>query len=165
MKKIAFLLSISLHIVSCRATGTDVDNSTIDRSRLEVTAAMERYQEAARTTNPDAIASFYTNTGVLFEPGIEPIVTKEKIRAFIASFPGVRVDVATATPDVIEVFGDTAFYWGSYFERLAFPGQPLSEQHGKFVAEWLRQADGKWLMQRLFRIPTATQEQGAAEKR
>jgi len=57
-----------------------------------------------------------------------PIRTRDSIRAFVASFPGVRVDIATATPDTIEVYGGTAFLWGSYFERLAFPGQPVSEQ-------------------------------------
>jgi hypothetical protein len=72
------------------------------------------------------------------------------------AFPGVRVEVATATPDTIEIWGNMALFWGSYFERLAFPGQPESEQQGRFVAQWLRQADGSWLMQRLFRIPVAT---------
>ncbi len=71
----------------------------------------------------------------------------------MASFPGVRVEVATATPDTIEVFGETGLLWGSYFERLAFPGQPLSEQHGKFVIEWRRQADGSWLIHRYYRVP------------
>ena len=118
-----------------------------------VARAMQRYQVAARTVNPDSIAAFYTPTAVLFEPGINPIRTRDSIRAFIASFPGVRVDVATATADTIEVFGGTAFLWGSYFERLAFPGQPLSEQHGKFVTQWVRQRDGSWLIQRFFRIP------------
>ena len=119
----------------------------------EVARAMQRYQVAARTVNPDSIAAFYTPTAVLFEPGIHPIRTRDSIRAFIASFPGVRVDVATATPDTIEVFGGTAFLWGSYFERLAFPGQPLSEQHGKFVTQWVRQPDGSWLIHRFYRIP------------
>jgi len=118
-----------------------------------VARAMQRYQVAARTVNPDSIAAFYTPTAVLFEPGIHPIRTRDSIRAFIASFPGVRVDVATATPDTIEVFGGTAFLWGSYFERLAFPGQPLSEQHGEFVTQWVRQPDGTWLIQRFYRIP------------
>jgi ketosteroid isomerase-like protein len=95
----------------------------------------------------------YTPTAILFEPGIQPIQTRDSIRAFIASFPGVRVEVATATPDTIEIWGRMALLWGSYFERLGFPGQPLSEQHGKFVAQWARQADGTWLIQRLFRIP------------
>ena len=118
-----------------------------------VARAMQRYQVAARTVNPDSIAAFYTPTAVLFEPGINPIRTRDSIHAFIASFPGVCVDVATATPDTIEVFGRTAFLWGSYFERLAFPGQPLSEQHGKFVTQWVRQSDGSWLIERFYRIP------------
>lgn len=114
---------------------------------------MQRYQLAARSVNPDSIAAFFTPTAVLFEPGIHPVRTRDSIRAFIASFPGVRVDVATASADTIEVWGGAALLWGSYFERLAFPGQPVSEQHGKFVAEWVRQADNTWLMQRLFRVP------------
>lgn len=114
---------------------------------------MQRYQVAARTVDPDSIAAFYTPTAILFEPGINPVQTRDSIRAFIASFPGVRVEVATATADTIEVWCGTALLWGSYFERLAFPGQPVSEQHGKFVTEWVRQSDGTWLIQRFFRVP------------
>jgi ketosteroid isomerase-like protein len=126
---------------------------TASAARAQVAAAMERYQVAARSVNPDSIAAFYTPTAILFEPGIQPIQTRDSIRTFIASFPGVRVEVATATPDTIEIWGSMALLWGSYFERLLFPGQPLSEQHGKFVAQWARQSDGTWLIQRLFRIP------------
>ncbi len=128
------------------------------KTRAEVADAMGRYMAAARAVDPDAIAAFFAPTGVLFEPGIMPIQTRDSIRAFVASFPGVRVDIATATPDTIEVYGGTAFLWGSYFERLAFPGQPVSEQHGKFVTQWVRQADGEgtWLIQRFFRVPLAT---------
>ena len=107
----------------------------------------------ARAVSADSVASFFTPNGTLFEPGIYPIQTRDSIRTFMASFPGVRVDVATATPDTIEVFGETALLWGSYFERLAFPGQPLSEQHGKFVIEWRRQPDGAWLIHRYYRVP------------
>jgi hypothetical protein len=46
--------------------------------------------------------------------------------------------------------------WGSYFERLAFPGQPVSEQHGRFVIEWVRPPAGGWLIQRYYRIPLPT---------
>ena len=121
-------------------------------ARTGVEAAMQRYQVAARTVNPDSVSAFYTATATLFEPGIPPIVSRDSIRAFMASFPGVRVEIATATADTIEVHGDMALYWGTYFEKLDFPGQPVSEQHGKFVAEWVRQ-DGEWLIERMYRIP------------
>lgn len=124
-------------------------------ARAEVAAAMQRYQVAARSVNADSVSAFYTTTATLFEPGIPPIQTRDSIRAFMGSFPGVRVEIATATPDTIEVHGEMALYWGSYFEKLEFPGQPVSEQHGKFVAQWVRQAEGNWLIQRLYRIPLA----------
>jgi ketosteroid isomerase-like protein len=143
-------------IFSCTITSQRPDSAAAVGARAEVTAAMERYQAAARSMNPDSIAAFYTRSAILFEPGIQPIQTRDSIRAFLGSFPGVRVEVATATPDTIELSGNTALYWGSYFERLAFPGQPRSEQHGKFVAQWFRQPDGTWLIHRLFRIPLAT---------
>lgn len=114
---------------------------------------MQRYQAAARTVNADSVSAFYTGTATLFEPGIPPIVSRDSIRAFMASFPGVRVEIATVTADTIEIHGQTALYWGSYFEKLEFPGQPVSEQHGKFVAEWVQQQDGRWLIERMYRIP------------
>jgi uncharacterized protein (TIGR02246 family) len=126
------------------------------RGRREVAEAMQRYMVAARAVDPAGMAAFFTPTGVLFEPGIFPIVTRDSIRSFLASFPGVRVDSATATPDTIEMRDDVALLWGSYFERLAFPGQPVSEQHGKFVIEWLRQPDDTWLIQRYYRVPLPT---------
>ncbi len=108
---------------------------------------------AARSVNPDSMAAFFAPGAVLFEPGINPVETRDSIRVFFGSFPGVKVEIATASADTIQVFGNTAYLWGSYFERLAFPGQPLSEQHGRFVIEWRRVPDGSWLIQRYFRVP------------
>ena len=147
------LLAATPLLISCTAPAAHSEATDAAATRREVAAALQRYQVAARTVNPDSVAAFYAPTATLFEPGINPIQTRDSIRAFMASFPGVRVDSATATPDTIEVFGGTAYLWGSYFERLSFPGQPQSEQHGKFVMEWVRQPDGAWLIQRLFRVP------------
>ena len=146
------LLLASTGFLSCRPSAHD-GAANAAAARVEVAAALQRYQQAARTVDPTALAAFFTPTGVLFEPGIRPIVTRDSIRAFIASFPGVQVHTATATPDTIDVFGDRAYLWGSYFEHLSFPGQPTSEQHCKFVTEWARQPDGSWLIARFYRIP------------
>jgi uncharacterized protein (TIGR02246 family) len=151
-------LLLPVCLASCAGKLPGPDPASVAAAQAQIADTMERYQRAARTTNPDLIAAFYTPTGVLLEPGISPVHGREAIRAFIASFPGVRVDVATATPDEIEVWDGRALLWGSYFERLAFPGQPESEQHGKFVIRWARQPDGAWLIQRFYRIPIATSE-------
>lgn len=142
----AFLIAALAVHVACTGTNSDV-------ARREVADAMQRYQAVALTVNPDSMAAFFTPTGTLFEPGIKPVQMRDSIRAFLASFPGVKVHVATATPDSIEAYGGTVYYWGSYFERLDFPGQPTSAQHGKFVAQWVRQDDGQWLIHRMYRVP------------
>ena len=59
------------------------DSGAGDAGR-EIAAAMERYMVAARAVNPDAIAAFYAPTAMLFEPGINPIQTRDSIRAFMA---------------------------------------------------------------------------------
>lgn len=135
------------------------------QAREEVRRALEGYLIAARRVDPDAIATFHTIDATLFEPGITPIVSRDAIRAFIASFPGARVDSAVATADTIEVYRGTAYVWGTYFERLAFPGQPVSEQHGRFVIEWLRQPAGQWLIHRHFRVPIPTPPAGPGPAR
>lgn len=161
-RRIAILLALlSLLTTSC-ATRKPAFQLSPDDLRAQVADAMQRYQDAARSTDPDRISAFYTDTGVLLEPGIQPIVGRDAIRAFIASFPGVRVDVATATPERIDVWTNDshnhAILWGSFHEKLGFPSQPDSEQHGRFVTQWIRRADGSWLIERFYRIPIATTE-------
>jgi len=147
------LLATASGLISCRQSASRVDTAQATAARAGVAAALQRYQQASRTLNVADMSAAFTPAGVLFEPGIRPIVSRDSIRAFLASFPGAQVHTATATPDTIDVFGDRAYLWGSYFEHLSFPGQPTSQQHGKFVAEWARQPDGAWLIARLYRIP------------
>lgn len=141
---------------SCQRAARDPDPNEAAATRDAIATTLQRYMVAARAVNADSIASFTAPTGMLLEPGITPIYTRDSIRAFMASFPGVEVDSATATPDTIEVWGGSVLVWGTYFERLRFPGQPLSEQHGKFVIQWVRQVDGTWLIQRYLRVPVLT---------
>lgn len=144
---------IGLLNAACIDTSRDRTVTDAAEVRREVVARLDRYLVAARAVDANAGAAFFTDSGTLFEPGIFPIVTRDSIRAFIASFPGVQVDTATATADAIDVFGATALMWGSYFERLRFPGQPASAQHGRFVMEWRRGADGQWRIHRYYRVP------------
>lgn len=147
------LLAVDV-FAACETRSRTPSDAAIVQTRKEVSVALQRYTDAARAVDADASSKFFTATGILFEPGIPPIQEPDSIRAFIASFPGVQIDSAIATPDVIEVFGDTVVVWGSYFEKLRFTGQPESSQHGKFVMEWILQANNRqWLIERYYRIP------------
>jgi len=146
----AFVIS-----AACAPANRGTDAALVEATKREISQALDRYMTAARAVDAAGIAASFAPDGVLFEPGIAPVEGREAIRAFAASFPGVRVDTAIATPDVIEVFGETVLVWGSYFEKLAFPGQPVSEQRGRFVMEWKQQPDRTWLIQRYFRVPSS----------
>jgi uncharacterized protein (TIGR02246 family) len=151
------VLALLVVATACEAS-SDAARVDAAEARAAILEALQRYQAAARVLDADAMAAAYAPDAILFEPGISPIVTRDSIRAFIASFPGVRVDSATATPDEVQVFGSTGYVWGSYFESLAVPGQPASEQHGQFVIEWVRSGEGDWLIRRFFRVPVTTVE-------
>lgn len=158
---LAPLLIVAL-LGACR-TQEEVPSRDADaQARAAVEMALQRYQEAARRVDPDSVAAAFTTDGTLFEPGIAPVRGRNAIRAFVSSFPGVKVDSASALPDTVEIHGKTAYIWGSYFERLSFPGQPQSEQHGKFVAEWIREGSDSWLLHRMFRVPIPTPPASAA---
>ena len=152
------VMALAAFLGACAARNAD---SGAPVTREQIAALMERYQVAARTVDPDSMAAFYSGTAVLFEPGIPPIRSRDSIRAFLASFPGATVHVATAEPDTIELHGGMALYWGEYHERLDFPGQPTSDQRGKFVAQWVRQPDGGWLIERMYRIPLPAPREAA----
>ena len=117
---------------------------------------MQRYVAATRTMDVEKMASFYSPTAELFEPGIPPIVTRDSILAFMRFFAGAKVNRATVEQRAIEVFPSHAYYWGSYHENLDFPGQPTSDQTGRFVAQWALQPNGDWLIERMYRIPIST---------
>lgn len=123
------------------------------RARREIMASLDRYLAAAKVVDPVGMSAAFTEQGVLFEPGIPPIQSRDSIRAFLASFPGATVESVTAVPDTIEMHGTTAYLWGHYYERLTFPGQPRSEQRGRFVIQWLHEGEGVWRIHRYYRIP------------
>jgi hypothetical protein len=147
------LLTLSI-VLACRPAPAVPADSRVARS--QILAALDRYLAAAKVVDPVGMSAAFTSGGVLFEPGIQPIESRDSIRAFLASFPGATVESVTAVPDTIEVYGTTAYLWGSYFERLTFPGQPRSEQQGRFVIEWLQQPDSSWQIHRYFRVPVSS---------
>ncbi len=160
--RLSALLGLIAPLALIACTRSTADQDAVDASReaadanraaTEIRSRLADYATAAAAVDAARSASFFAPRGTLFEPGIHPLVSPDSIRAFIESFPGVEVDSSMLRADTVEVFGRTAFVWGTYFERLRFPGQPESAQHGRFVMEWRRDADGLWLIERYYRVP------------
>ena len=149
--KIRGRLVYALLTIAC-APGERTSQADAGVSANAIRNRLAAYAAAAAAVDPNS-ARFFAPNGTLFEPGISPITTPDSIRTFIASFPGVAVDSAMLRADTVEVFGRTAIVWGTYFERLRFPGQPASAQHGRFVMEWRSGDNGEWYITRYYRIP------------
>ena len=123
-------------------------------ARRDVEAAMQQYTTLLRTGPPEAVAALFTADGALLEPGMAPLKGPEAIRAFLAPiFTAFEVQTASTETETIEVFGRTAYQWGTYSQKVASKGKPASDYHGRYVASWHREADGRWRLARMLVQP------------
>jgi uncharacterized protein (TIGR02246 family) len=130
------------------STGTGGD------ARHDVESALQEYSRLLKAADAAALAAFYTTDGELLDPGMDALKGPEAIRRFLASFGEVRIESASMTPDVTEVYGDQAFQWGTYAQRVVVPGKPAADYSGRFVAQWSHGTDGRWLIRRLLTQPS-----------
>ena len=119
-----------------------------------VVAAMEHYTALIRTVASDSIAAMYTEDGELLEAGMAPLRGPKEIRGFFAQFDGkVMVDSASTVSDDVEVFGTTAYQWGSFSQVARVQDQPPTTFGGRYVARWRRTPEGQWKLTRLLMQP------------
>ncbi len=123
--------------------------------RAQVEAAVQSYA-AAIHTSVDKLADLYAADGELLQPGMDPLVGPEAIRAFLTPLiKKVRIEDATMTTQAIDLYGDEAYVWGDYSQRVAVGEQPLATFTGRFIAQWHR-ADGVWKLRRMMVQPAPT---------
>jgi ketosteroid isomerase-like protein len=124
-------------------------------ARAQVEAAVQSYAAAIRGS-VDKLADLFAPDGELIQPGMDPLVGPEAIRAFLAPLiKRVRIEEATMTSRAIDLYGDEAYVWGDYSQRVAVGEQPLATFTGRFVAQWHR-AEGTWKLRRMMVQPAPT---------
>ncbi|HKQ97366.1 MAG TPA: DUF4440 domain-containing protein [Candidatus Polarisedimenticolia bacterium] len=126
-----------------------------DDPRFDVEAALQEYVRLARLMDAKRLAAAYEADGALVNPGMEPVVGREALVRFLGSFTGVKMLANAMTSTATELFGDTALVWGDYAETVVIGDKPPADFRGRFVAEWGRQANGRWLVRRLMTQPAA----------
>ena len=96
----------------------------------------------------------YTPDGEILNPGMDAVRGPEAIRKFLGSFKEVKVEAAEMLPGAIEIGVNEATQWGTYTQRVRFPdgARPLAVA-GRYVADWRRQPDGRWLLRRMLTQP------------
>jgi len=124
-------------------------------ARAQVEAAVQSYA-AAIHGSVDKLADLFAPDGELIQPGIDPLVGPEAIRGFLAPLvKRVRIEEATMTSRAIDLYGDEAYVWGDYSQRVAVGEQPLATFTGRFIAQWHR-GDGTWKLRRMMVQPAPT---------
>jgi len=122
--------------------------------RLEVEAALAEYARNLRALDSAKLSAAYEPDGELLDPGMAPHRGPAAIKAFLDSFQGVVIESAAMTPESSEVWGTAAVVFGTYAQRVRVGDTPAADYRGRFVAEWAKQPDGRWLIRRLLTQPS-----------
>jgi uncharacterized protein (TIGR02246 family) len=114
-----------------------------------IEANYQRYDEFIRQVNGDSIAALYTPDG-------EMVGTKAQgpaaIAAFLNGYKNVTVESNRHVTDALTVVDSLAVHWGRYRQKAMVSGKPV-DASGRFVIEWHRMPDGRWLIRRLMTLP------------
>ncbi len=127
-----------------------------DDPRFRLEAAVQEYARLTRAMDADRLAAAYETDGALINPGMEALAGRDAIRKFLASFTDVKVTAASMTTTATELFGDTALVWGDYAETVVMGDKPQAEYRGRFVSEWGRGPNGRWLVRRMLTQPSGS---------
>jgi len=120
--------------------------------KAEIEARTQAYA-ASLLAGPAVTAAFYTEDGELVS-GTNGYRGPKGVREFLEPIWS-KADLADPkmVAQSIEIFGDVAYEWGTYSQRAALKGQPLKEYSGRFVTQWRRGPDGRWLVVRMMTNP------------
>jgi ketosteroid isomerase-like protein len=118
--------------------------------------ALDRYAEYVRTMNYKGIASLFSESGEIINPGAYPVQGPKAILAFMESFSAYRVRQYQVVADATTADGDHARQTGRYRQRVTLPGGGTVEVAGRFVADWRCVNGGDWKIQRMATQPDAT---------
>jgi len=78
---------------------------------------------------------------------------RDAIRKHLQSFADFRVQSETLTADAIAVDGPRGHVTGTYRQRVRVPAGDVVEVHGTYSADWVRDPQGAWHIQRMLTVP------------
>lgn len=109
----------------------------------------QQFISACQKMDHAAGAALWANDGADLLPGMEPMVGKAKISAWLNSLTpqlaGAKMLYCTVDWQDKQIHGDFAYEWGINRQKIEFPPPQKSfENEGKILLILNRQSDGSW---------------------
>ena len=137
-------------LAQCRPTATDRSQSSSSHdSKKDLDDFNRAFIEACRTMNHDAAAQLWAEDGVDLLPGMEPMLGKAEISAWLKGLgekmKGVKVLQCDVNWQGTNIAGDVAYEWGINTQTVSVPdrSEPLKNK-GKITLILRKQSDGSW---------------------
>ncbi len=115
----------------------------------QVIAALEHYRVAVLQMDYDDEIAAFTEDAELSTGNEPPLHGRAQIRAQILSQAAFKLVAYELHAAVTRVQGTLAIQNGVYSQRIVSPQHESIFSKGVFEAQWMRQADGTWLISRL----------------
>jgi hypothetical protein len=131
------------------------ENTRSDLEESQVIASLARYRRLCMEAAPDRLADMFSEAGELSLDGEPPHVGPAAISAYLKSpaLHGARACDLRASSTKVDKAAATQS--GRYVQTLPSPAGGSGTTTGTFEADWLRQADGRWLLTRLRTLSSA----------
>ncbi len=144
-----FIASIMIALTACSSTNKVAATPTPDYSP-DVRADMVKYNQYFSQMNADGMASLFASNGKIYDTGLLQASGPNAILSYLnQSFSAAHVDSLTATIDSIVINGGVAAVLGTYDEKTTDTTGQSNETKLRYVAEWVDQLNGQWLLNRV----------------
>jgi uncharacterized protein (TIGR02246 family) len=142
MRKTHLVLGAFLSTAGCAARTSPADEEAAIRQSITET------ENRMRAGDQAAIAAMFTENAVMLPPNEPALNGRAAIQAWGENmFSAVKMIDGKITPDGIRVAGDWASGHGTWSMTLA-AGRDTIRDTTRWILEWERQPDGKWLISR-----------------
>ena len=155
-----FMAATMIMLTACSSTNKVAATPTPDYSP-EVHADMEKYNQCFSQMNADCMASSFADNGTIYDTGLLQAKDSDGIHNYLdQSFSTNHIDSLASTIDAITINGTVAVVLGVYDEKTSDTTGQSNETKLRYVAEWIQQSNGQWLLNRLSTIPLPPPQTG-----
>ncbi|MFZ1043593.1 MAG: nuclear transport factor 2 family protein [Anaerolineales bacterium] len=146
----AFFIAVTMIVLTACNSTSKVSVTPTSDYLPNLRADMEKYNQCLSQMNADCIASLFAPQGQIFDTGIIRAGSPAAIRTYMhQTFSEAHIDSLNATIDTITINGNVGVVLGTYDEKTTDATGQSSEAKLQYVAEWIYQSNGQWLLNRL----------------